>query len=310
MNKIFFKHIVGTLIFLCGLVGILFFINGYRYDPESGELFPTGILHVSSFPRSLLLLDQDIVGETPLMLRGIPIRQVHIRLEKGGYESYEKTISIDPNLLTKLENVFLWRENLEDFKKVWREEKDVFWDPKQRGFFWMVEKSAVLFVVDFSLLGVQVKTLPEEGGRIVYDEQGSQFVWTKEDTQMPLEEVVQEQIFSSETFFLLSEEGMLGEIFEDESPFSFSETQLFRTVQNGEKESIASFDTPIIKMERLEQKGLLLVCTTNALFGMREDGTGLKKISDREGEKILYSRVRDEVFWVENGQVKSFSFGE
>lgn len=101
-----------TLLFLILAPVIVLYTLGFRYDFRSGTIEHTGILSITTAPRSATIFVDEIQARatTPTLVQQLLPRDHIVRLEKTGFFSYEKTVPIIEKQTTFLESVVLWLE--------------------------------------------------------------------------------------------------------------------------------------------------------------------------------------------------------
>ena len=83
-----------SLLIILASVGLFYYIQGYRFDFQSQQVSPTGVLSIDTIPsRSDLFIEEKLYGKTPkstTLLGG----DYDLKIEKDGYHTWQKTISI------------------------------------------------------------------------------------------------------------------------------------------------------------------------------------------------------------------------
>lgn len=109
------KRIRTTLLFLALLLFIVaapivvLYAIGYRFVATGNPTVPVGVLFVESAPRGArMYVDGKLEGTTPQAVTSLPEGQVHVRLEKDGYDSWEKTVDVHPTKTTEFRAVKLF----------------------------------------------------------------------------------------------------------------------------------------------------------------------------------------------------------
>jgi len=92
---------VGIVLFLILAPLAIFFARGFRVDLASGKITKTGALVVKSDPKGAeVFLDGKRLKKTPLTKRFVFPEDYELSVRKSGYQSWEKNISIHPQLIT------------------------------------------------------------------------------------------------------------------------------------------------------------------------------------------------------------------
>ncbi len=101
--------------FLVGTPMVILYSSGYRIDWNTGDLEKTGGIYIGSYPKGVdISVDGVLQGTTStfplsqgkLISRLTPTRHA-IRVEKAGFAAWEKTLTIEPNMVTEARNIFL-----------------------------------------------------------------------------------------------------------------------------------------------------------------------------------------------------------
>lgn len=107
------------LVFLVFFVGffvtaplVVLYTAGYRYNFGTGEIVQTGVLSLSSTPRgaSIVLDDETLRASTPALLKNVLPGDHTVRIEKAGYSSWEKTLTVQSRSTTFADDVVLFLE--------------------------------------------------------------------------------------------------------------------------------------------------------------------------------------------------------
>lgn len=105
------------ILFLCFLTAFLIaapltvlYTAGYRYSFSAGRIVQTGILSISSVPKgSSILIDDDTIRQTtPSVVKNVLPGEHPVRVEKDGYSSWTKTLSVSSRETTFADDVILF----------------------------------------------------------------------------------------------------------------------------------------------------------------------------------------------------------
>lgn len=146
--KLLWKTLI-TVLFAGMIAYSLFFAYGLRFDSDSGGFIQTGVLDVSSVPATVVFIDDVFVGTTPTFLYGVPIKEVRVRLEKGGFYSWEKTLMVNKDMVVKIKNALLAPRNIDFRSAEIAPAEAVFVDHLGRGLTVFYQNLNVLYVIDF-----------------------------------------------------------------------------------------------------------------------------------------------------------------
>jgi PEGA domain len=99
-----------TLIFLIFAPILVFYTAGYRWNPKKGIVEKNGTVILDTTPRgaNIFLNDQNIDETTPATLQNIAPGTYTIRVEKPGYHTWEKTLSVLQERVTFANEIFMW----------------------------------------------------------------------------------------------------------------------------------------------------------------------------------------------------------
>lgn len=121
VKKSVFYLFVG--IFLISSVAITFYSLGWRINlkPSAGESIITkvGAINIKSVPQGItikinqrIFLDKSGLVQTSTLIPNLLPKIYSVRIEKNGYFSYDKTIKVEPSIVSKLLKIRLIPENL------------------------------------------------------------------------------------------------------------------------------------------------------------------------------------------------------
>jgi|GEM_PF-5710100 len=116
------------LLFLCAATTAILYIQGWRIFWRQEEILPTGILQLSSLPaNAAVFIDGIYRGATPLLLRGQPLRETAVRLERNGFLPLKFSTPIAPDLITALPGLILTPRFPEATEYIWGAATEIFW---------------------------------------------------------------------------------------------------------------------------------------------------------------------------------------
>jgi hypothetical protein len=100
-----------TFLFLLITPFIVLYAIGYRAPKTEGIVPSVGVLLVESFPkRAQVNVNNENVGTTPEDITSLRPGPINIKVTKDGYIPWEKNIDIEPNQVTYLDNIRLFKE--------------------------------------------------------------------------------------------------------------------------------------------------------------------------------------------------------
>lgn len=104
--------------FLGGALIIIPYSMGYRFDFEKMRIIKTGGIYVRTFPSfEEVLVDSKIFGKSKLFSNDILFQSLlpgehNVLIKKENYYDYYKNIEVEEGLVTKLEEVNLFKKNI------------------------------------------------------------------------------------------------------------------------------------------------------------------------------------------------------
>ena len=103
-------YYVFLLGFLISAPIVVLYTAGYRYHPGLGKIVKTGIVSLASVPKNadIYIDDQKQEDRTPAVLDTIPAGSHLVRVEKEGYNTWEKTLNVESNLTTFATSILLF----------------------------------------------------------------------------------------------------------------------------------------------------------------------------------------------------------
>ena len=100
------------LIFILGAPLTIFYTAGYSFDWQKMKLIKTGGIYLKSTPAGAeIFLDNKPKNATPRLLSRLLPRDYHIAVSKNGFYSWQKTLSVYPQIVTEARNIFLFPKN-------------------------------------------------------------------------------------------------------------------------------------------------------------------------------------------------------
>lgn len=107
-RKIYFLIIV--VLFLVSAPLVTLYTAGYRYQWKKQRLERVGFLEVSTIPeKAQVFLDGERVATAPYVNNSMLPGEYEVSVEKSGYHSWRKKISVRSGLSTLLRNTVLWK---------------------------------------------------------------------------------------------------------------------------------------------------------------------------------------------------------
>lgn len=88
----------------------IFYTAGYRWNPKKGAIERNGTLIIDTTPEGakIALNGSDLKELSPVTQRDVAPGAYRIRLELAGYHSWEKTLNVQPERVTFVNDILLW----------------------------------------------------------------------------------------------------------------------------------------------------------------------------------------------------------
>lgn len=98
------------LIFLISAPLLILYTAGFRYDFKKGKVQSTGSIFVKTIPPDPhIYLNNELVGEkTPLRLNHLAPNRYDLKIQKKGFQDWEKKLEVYPSQTTFIDKVILW----------------------------------------------------------------------------------------------------------------------------------------------------------------------------------------------------------
>jgi hypothetical protein len=99
-------------VFLTAAAGLLFYVQGYRYNPVKGKVVRTGAIVVDSNPAGARITLNGAVqaDQTPTSLQSLQPADYDVGVELAGFQPWHKTLAVKPSLVTFTGDIHLWPE--------------------------------------------------------------------------------------------------------------------------------------------------------------------------------------------------------
>jgi len=90
---------------------LVFYTAGYRYNIKKAQIERNGTLIVDSTPNgaAVSIDDKSTGNKTPVTFQNIVPGWHHIRVDKDGYQSWDKWLEVRPELVTFANAIWLWK---------------------------------------------------------------------------------------------------------------------------------------------------------------------------------------------------------
>jgi len=152
MNKNVVKKIaffVLVLAFFALAPVLILNVQGYRFDFEKMKLVETGGLSIkTSTPEANVSVDGQYKNKTSSFTRDLLIQNLapgeyEIRVEKDGYYAWEKTLGVEERKVTKMENIYLFPEEI-SFSAYKENIKDFFLSESKKTILYLTDEYQIL----------------------------------------------------------------------------------------------------------------------------------------------------------------------
>ena len=103
-------------IFLCAAPLVIFYARGYRFDLHNLEFTKTGTLSVKTAPSGAdIYLDGKIYPKaSPAKIDGLKPKDYALRVTREGYQDWQASFTIKPELVTSATHIILFPQQLEE----------------------------------------------------------------------------------------------------------------------------------------------------------------------------------------------------
>jgi hypothetical protein len=102
-KKTIISIIVAFIIMIAASLVIMFFARGYRVDISTQNLQQTGILSINSTPDGALIYVNNVPKDaTNNSVTGLKAGEYSVRLEKAGYQTWEKQVPIETGRVSQI----------------------------------------------------------------------------------------------------------------------------------------------------------------------------------------------------------------
>ena len=104
-----------TLFFIVVSPLLILYALGYKYDAQKGRLEKTGVFFIKAYPKNadIFLNGQNQKIQTPARLTKLLPNIYQVTISKPGFLPWVKNLSIEPQTTTFIEDVSLFKDNLE-----------------------------------------------------------------------------------------------------------------------------------------------------------------------------------------------------
>jgi len=107
------------VLFLTVTPYLLLYSIGYRIDFASGNITSTGGIYVKAIPEDAqVTIDSKIGNKTSLFSAAVFVQNLlpkthAVLIQRAGYHDYQKNLIVEPKQVTKLENVILFKKDIQ-----------------------------------------------------------------------------------------------------------------------------------------------------------------------------------------------------
>jgi len=87
---------------------VIFYSEGYSFDWEKRTIVVSGGMYLKSYPlKADIFVNNKLSGKTNKFVRRLIPKVYDIKISKEEYHSWEKRITVEPGLVTRLDDIFL-----------------------------------------------------------------------------------------------------------------------------------------------------------------------------------------------------------
>jgi len=109
-TKNVFTKVIIMGVFLIILASVIAYARGYRFNPQRGTITSTGILSINSNPKAAkVFINGELRGATDTNIT-LPFGEYDIKVEKEGYTSWEKKVSLKGEIVMSV-NAVIFSKN-------------------------------------------------------------------------------------------------------------------------------------------------------------------------------------------------------
>ncbi|OGZ31828.1 MAG: hypothetical protein A2V69_01035 [Candidatus Portnoybacteria bacterium RBG_13_40_8] len=100
--------LIFLLIFIILVPMVIFYSEGYSFDWEKRTIVVSGGMYLKSYPpKADIFVNNKLSGKTNKFVRRLVPKVYEVKISKEEYHPWLKTITVEPGLVTKLDNIFL-----------------------------------------------------------------------------------------------------------------------------------------------------------------------------------------------------------
>ncbi|MFA7309166.1 MAG: hypothetical protein WC045_03865 [Patescibacteria group bacterium] len=183
-------YIILFIVFCLIAVSLIYYASGYRLDVKTRTLKKTGLLVINNYTTDAQVLIDGKVADvkTSNLPNFIPSSaslvlipgQYHLTIVKNGFLPYSEEVTIQPELITKVEPIVFISQKLEPERILEDSIINYAVSPSKRKMAY-VRSQTELVVFDFNSKGQQVITLPIKPGVIIHE-----LTWNEDDRTLAL----------------------------------------------------------------------------------------------------------------------------
>lgn len=108
------SFLIITVVILAAAITLLFYGSGYRFDAKNKKVYRTGLIYVVSNPTraSITLNNRILKKKTPYKIEGLNPGDYHLKIEKDGFTTWQKKLSVEESLVSWAQYVLLLSNDL------------------------------------------------------------------------------------------------------------------------------------------------------------------------------------------------------
>jgi len=159
---------------------LVFYSMGYRLDLEKMKITLTGGIYVRTFPTADKITFDSKTSEKPAIFSNSVFKQSllpnphTVLVEKNGYYDYYKTVTVQEKQVTKLENILLFKKNIQ-FVTITDQAQSPF-NNKDK---FLIKNNNLYYsnIIENNILTATQRATPVLQKIIAYDFQNNNIVW-------------------------------------------------------------------------------------------------------------------------------------
>ncbi|MCX6811891.1 MAG: PEGA domain-containing protein, partial [Candidatus Berkelbacteria bacterium] len=124
-KKFNFKYLLKVIVYICALLVAIYLVllaSGYKFDSRNKNFKQTGSIYINSNPKDVKIYINGKLKSTrtPLKLGYLLPENYQVRIEKDGFQKWEKNLTVKPGLVSSESEVILFYDKArqEEFSNI------------------------------------------------------------------------------------------------------------------------------------------------------------------------------------------------